>query len=187
MKSNPEVAPIHEAAFYNQINEVRAFIKAGLSPNFRAKNGMNALHFALAHGNMACAKVLLKAGAKLGPRGKGAKEALITASAHGYLKPLKYLLANGVSPNCKNQRGWTPLHFAAMEQGHSYVSIVRTLLNFGANPKLKGLSGQTPLALLHEFMDGPSTLAEDLPFYKKKIRLLEKNLNAGRMRIRKKN
>jgi len=60
---------------------------------------------------------------------------------------VRFLLDEGVDINAKDERGWTPLHFAARTGS---VEVVRTLLGRGAdvNAKCKGPVDQNGTALM---------------------------------------
>ena len=110
----------------------------------RAKTLANNIHEACLAGEIDRVKVLLKDGEmeaevldEIAKKGtlmtlcKNRKEALI-----------KELLKNGVTPNCKNHEGQTPLHVACSQ---GYADIVRELLNHGANVDEMCNKKRTPL------------------------------------------
>jgi ankyrin repeat protein len=57
---------------------------------------------------------------------------LVISSAAGYLPIAKLLLEKGADPNAADQRGFTPLHYAAANRG--MTEAVKLLLTKGANP-----------------------------------------------------
>jgi ankyrin repeat protein len=170
-----EVSSIQDAAYTNEIAEVRMLLKAGVDPNAENDEGLNALHFALSHGNMACAKLLMRAGARLNPRSDGAYRALYVAVAHGYIPPVKYLLSKGVNPNKKPQleSKWTPLHIAVTDPGKSYVAITKLLLQHHANPRAKDSGGRTPFDLLEQWKRHEDNSSADIKTYDQRKRILE--------------
>lgn len=141
-----------KAIYYNDVNAIRKLLKAGANPAAHAENGMNALHIAVAHGNMRIAKTLIRAGAPLHPKGRGAYEALIAACSHGYLESVKFLLGAGVKPNHpigKLRR--TPLHIAAFETETEHIKIFDLLLKAGADLNALDQEGKTPWQVLCEW------------------------------------
>ena len=52
------------------------------------------------------------------------------------------LIEHGAGVNVTDERGWTPLHFAAM---HGRVENAKILINSGAEVNAKDRLGKTPL------------------------------------------
>ena len=128
-------AAIHYAAYYNMTGVLRALIKRGGNPAaINTENKMNALHFALAHGNVSCARYLRKLGVEVLPRGNGAIEALICAASHGYVGAVKFLLDAGVNPKRPAKNGETALGILRHEPEDSqdHQSVKRLLISAGA-------------------------------------------------------
>ena len=110
----------------------------------KAKTLANDIHEACLAGEIDRVKVLLKDGEirsrVLDEIAK--KGTLIKLSEKGKTALIKELLKNGVTPNCKNHEGHTPLHVAC-SKGHA--DIVKELLNYGANVDEMCNNKTTPL------------------------------------------
>ena len=113
----------------------------------KAKTLANDIHEACLAGDIDKVKVLLKNGEiRSEVSDEIAKNGtLIKLSENGEAVLIKKLLKNGVTPNCKNHEGHTPLHVAC-SKGH--VDIVNELLNYGANVDEKCNHKTTPLLSL---------------------------------------
>ena len=57
-------------------------------------------------------------------------EKLLDYSKIGDLNGVKQSIKNGVDVNCKDNYGWTPLHWSSLE---GYLDIVKYLIENGAN------------------------------------------------------
>ena len=114
----------------------------------KAKTHANDIHEACLAGEIDRVKVLLKDGELrsevLDEIAK--KGTLITLSENRKTALIKELLKNGVTPNCKNHEGQTPLHVAC-SKGHA--DIVNELLNYGANVNEMCNNKTTPLLLIN--------------------------------------
>lgn len=67
---------------------------------------------------------------------------LLVASKEGNLEEVRRLLTPGVKIDIKDERGWTPLMWAA---ANGHTDVVRLLLEAGAYVKVKAKNGWTPL------------------------------------------
>jgi len=71
------------------------------------------------------------------------QRALHIACLHGCLEAIKALLECGADANVQNDRGGTPLHFAANAKAHA-AEAVRLLLAAGADPQVADYGGSIP-------------------------------------------
>ena len=78
-------------------------------------------------------------------------------------KKIKILLDAGANPNVADQRGYTALHWAAIDARRS---IVKLLLDYGADRQIRTLKGNTPyeLALKIGNMSAVVAFEEHSPF-----------------------
>jgi ankyrin repeat protein len=134
---------------------VHLFLKAGMNPNTKNREGQTALQSAAAEGRVPIVKVLLDYGADVNPalpwaasRGQAealglmmgkrpsqdaVKKALLAAAGSGQTRIVETLLDRGVDVNA-NHEGDTPLMSAAEDK---HPETVRLLLSRGAEVNLK--------------------------------------------------
>ena len=150
---------------------VQAYLDAGVDINARDQNGSTPLHWAALEGHNEIAKLLINKGADVNVEdntgntpldlairyersdiadllrtqgGNTTKEliTLIQAATNGDFASVQAYLDAGVDINARDNNGWSPLHWAALE-GHK--DIVELLINKGANVNAKDELGDTPL------------------------------------------
>jgi len=97
-----------------------------------------ALHQAVAHGNIAEVKSLIAGGANVNARDATGKTALF----HGNTDIVQLLIAHGADMNVQDHWGFTPLHAALRSRS---VERARLLINRGADVKTQSHDGETPL------------------------------------------
>lgn len=76
---------------------------------------------------------------------------LIEAARYSSAGGVKILLNRGVDPNCQDEKGWGPLHWAVSRDA---VNVIGLLLSGGANPNLKDKEGKSPKDLAKELGKG---------------------------------
>ncbi len=107
------------------------------------RDGLPALHWALACKTTDMVSWLLGQGVAVDVRSDEEATALMTAVQQNVADQVARLLARKADVNEKDDRGFTALHRAA-EMGH--VDLVRVLLKSGADPSTEAL-GHTPPSL----------------------------------------
>lgn len=128
------------AAERGRLDELKAFVCAGLSVDAPTRQDYTPLHLAARAGHMAVVRWLLENGAKINARTKsqrpypGSETALYLAVAHGRPDVAALLLSHGANPNLKSSDGSTALA-EAVQRGD--LGLVTLLLDNGAqiNPK----------------------------------------------------
>lgn len=138
---------LHWAAHWNDLDAVRALLKAGAAANVANRYGSSPLSEAAALGNAAIVKALLDAGAdpKTLTTDDG-ETVLMTAARAGNPEAVKALLDRGADVNAiEKYKGQTALMWAAAE-GHAEVA--KLLIAAGADWKVQSYPHETKLPRL---------------------------------------
>lgn len=136
---------IADAAMRGDTARLRSLLKQGVDANAAQADGMTALHWAAARGDVQSVKVLVFAGARLEAATRnGNYTPLHLAAQAGRGAAVRALLEAGANANVTtNTGGATPLHMAAA-QGN--IDAVNALLDFKATVDSRDVAtGQTPL------------------------------------------
>ncbi|MCH7596915.1 MAG: ankyrin repeat domain-containing protein, partial [Planctomycetes bacterium] len=119
--------PLYRAARQGSKESVESLLDDGADISARGSRGMTALH-AAAEGFM---------------RDRGWSHAMEQEMGkNDYLGTVTVLLENGAAPSAPDNRGNTPLHWAA---SGGYRDVAETLLAFGAQMDAANSDGRTPL------------------------------------------
>jgi cytohesin len=128
----------------NQTAAARLLLSAGAATGAVGKNGLAALHVALANGNLDLVKALLDARANPDlARGDG-QMPLLWMVEQGNAPAVRLLLAAGAKPNLAAEGGTTPLHVAVTRGDEA---MVEALLAAKANAEATLANGDQPLHL----------------------------------------
>jgi len=134
----------HFAVARGDTDAVLAHLKAGVPISLIARDGLPALHWALASRNDRMAGWLLDQGCDVDVRSVEGATALMTAVQSPRPGQVEDLLERKANVNAKDNRGFTALHRAA-ESGNE--EIVRLLLGKGADRSIAA-EGHTALSLV---------------------------------------
>jgi ankyrin repeat protein len=172
--------PLHAAATFLLVDAVQLLLAHGADPRATNKRGYTPLHEALDDGSVRTTRFLWnEAGVRdvFLAAGLGEVDFLLEAlqadpalvrtvdgrertplhwaARCGQLEATRVLLERSADPEAREERGWTPLHWAAFgypiqERSHGPVSfeIARLLLQHGAARCPVAQDGRTPLDLL---------------------------------------
>lgn len=75
------------------------------------------------------------------------EQKLIEAARYSSAGGVKILLTRGVDPNCQDDNGWGPLHWAVSRDA---MNVIGLLMANGANPGLRNAEGKSPADLAKE-------------------------------------
>ena len=134
--------PLHDAAACGQLESVRTLLRVGGRESMTkvAGAGGTPLHQAVAGGHKEILSLLLNEGCPINIVGS----ALHCAAQFGQTHMIEMLAERGLYVNIGDDKGWTPLHYAAT---CGQLESVRTLLRLGGREsmtKVAGICG-TPL------------------------------------------
>jgi serine/threonine-protein phosphatase 6 regulatory ankyrin repeat subunit B len=115
---------------------VRLLVARGADIRARSKGDFTALLFAAQQGDVESGRILLASGADVNDvRKRDGMTALMVAAAGGHTEFSALLLDKGANAKLADGRGYTALHYAALDA--SRVPLIKTLLAHGANPNAR--------------------------------------------------
>ncbi len=126
-----QLPPIHEAAYFGDLDTVRVLVSDGSSVNAKDAAGYMPLHCALCGGHKDIVRLLLSKGANVNAKTADDRAPLCFAQT---LDMAELLIKEGADANARIEFGSTVLHSAV---SHRDVQIVELLLNHGADANAK--------------------------------------------------
>jgi uncharacterized protein len=123
--------------------QARAWLGAGLDPDYAADRIGTGLMIAAWNGDLAMMELFAAHGADLNRANRAGERALMHAAYRGHFAAVRWLLAKGARANSEPGR-WSALHYAAFA-GHQ--EIVQALLASGADVNARNANGATPLMM----------------------------------------
>ncbi len=144
-RSDATDSPVADAAMRGDSAKVRLLLKQGMDANAAQADGMTALHWAAARGDVEQARMLIFAGARVEASTRnGSYTPLHLASQAGRAAVVKALLDAGANANdATSSGGATALHMAAAQGS---VETVAALIDHKATVDSRETAwGQTPL------------------------------------------
>uniref|UniRef100_A0A8C2CVW3 SH3 and multiple ankyrin repeat domains 2a n=1 Tax=Cyprinus carpio TaxID=7962 RepID=A0A8C2CVW3_CYPCA len=131
------------AQLENTVEFIKALRNGGAHLDFRAKDGMTAIHKAACSKNQATLKTLLELGASPNYKDSRGLTALYhTAVLGGDTDCCELLLNENASVCCQDENGWHEIHQACR---HGHVQHLEHLLFYGADMSAQNASGNTAL------------------------------------------
>ncbi|GLH05789.1 Ankyrin repeat and KH domain-containing protein mask, partial [Gryllus bimaculatus] len=130
---------MHIAAFYSNVENIRALVMAGADVNCRENKGRTPLHFVR---SSSCAEELIRWGADVLAQDFEGLAAVHYASARQSEDLIRILVAAGADVAAECIYGETALHICAHL---SHLACVTLLLDLGADINAKTVEGMTPL------------------------------------------
>jgi len=146
----------------------RTLIDHGASIRERSNAGFTPILFASLNGKLDVAELLVSMDANINDISNDRSSPLLIAAAGGHDKLTQYLVENGADPSDTDYRGFTALHYAAMNR--NMLGSVRSLLANGANPDAKIVKHDAT----HELLPIP-----DLPFLQSPTRIVQVDTKGG--------
>jgi FOG: Ankyrin repeat len=166
--AKPDAAALFSAAKCGQAGVMPLFLAAQVNVNARDEYAKTALMLAADAGHLDAVRELLKAGAdvnahmlsweawnlvsnntgKVTEADRTGETALILAARNGHWDVMMALMEAGADVNDHDERGWTPLMYAAHR--HWHLGAVKYLLKAGADIQAKNADGVRAVDVLME-------------------------------------
>jgi ankyrin repeat protein len=137
--------PIMAAAVGGVVPYMKLLIAKGAKADAVHGTGGTALMEAASSRNPEAVRLLIEAGVNVNAQTKKRQTALQMAAMYGTEETVKMLLAKGADVNIRDDRGYSPLLYAAYSE-LAPVRVARMLLDKGADPNVEG-EGETPKML----------------------------------------
>lgn len=141
--SLPDRVTFSTAIERGDVAQARAWLDAGLPPDFQGSLIGSGLMIGAWEGNISMMALFLSRGANVNAVNVHGETALLHASWKGHLDAVRWLIAQGAQP-VRQGKAWSALHYAAFA-GHA--AIVRYLLTQGAEVNALSPNGSTPLMM----------------------------------------
>lgn len=125
------------------LQQARAWLDAGLDPDYIGDRIGTGLMIAAWEGNIPMMQLFLDRGANVNRENNRGERALMHAAWRGQQEAVEWLLAKGAEVNSPPGQ-WSALHYAAFA-GHEKVANL--LLAFGADINARSANGSTPLMM----------------------------------------
>ncbi|KAH0629169.1 hypothetical protein JD844_011037 [Phrynosoma platyrhinos] len=141
-----ERQPIHWAAFLGHLEVLKLLVARGADVTCKDKKGYTLLHTAAASGQIEVVKHLLRLGVEASPIDEPnsfGNTALHIACYMGQDAVANELVNYGANVNQPNEKGFTPLHFAAVSTNGALC--LELLVNNGADVNFQSKEGKSPL------------------------------------------
>ncbi|KPP76611.1 hypothetical protein Z043_104026 [Scleropages formosus] len=130
----------------NMVEIIKALKNGGAHLDFRAKDGMTALHKAAKSKNLVALTTLLELGASPDYKdSRGLTPLYHTALVGGDPHCCELLLHEHSSISCQDENGWHEIHQVNSSKGNDHCA--RVLLVRGANKEVKNFNSQTPFQI----------------------------------------
>uniref|UniRef100_A0A0L8FR86 Uncharacterized protein n=1 Tax=Octopus bimaculoides TaxID=37653 RepID=A0A0L8FR86_OCTBM len=135
-----ELGKLHKAAWYGQLEKVKALARRDPSPLDKCHR--TPLHLACCQGHAAIVQELLAWNARTSISDKEGKTPFMKAVQCGHFDVVEVLLSYKVDAEARDGDGNTCLHLAIQ---YSHLEILDAMLNARTNANLKNMAGKTPL------------------------------------------
>jgi hypothetical protein len=139
----PDPARFGAAIEAGDIGAARAWLDAGLDPNFLGDRIGTGLMIGAWEGNIPMMALFWSRGADLNRANDSGEQALMHAAWRGRVEAVQWLLDRGAAVNRKGLQ-WAALHYAAFA-GHE--AVVRLLIDRGADLRARSTNGSSALMM----------------------------------------
>lgn len=158
---------LHEATARGNLEMVELFVRHGAEVRVRDRYGKQPVDIARSMERKDLIELLLRSTAEYTDT---KSEALFEYAINDDGRDMEVALRAGADPMIRDDRGWTPLHYAA-ETGSKNAAMF--LLIAGADPRAETADGATPIAIAREeehldvleLCDKPASRDRDLADY----------------------
>ncbi|OWZ20896.1 hypothetical protein PHMEG_0004624 [Phytophthora megakarya] len=133
--------PLRFAVECNHSKLIELLLESGADPTKQSTDGVTDVGIAFQTGNLDAAKIFAANRIQFGD-GDEASNLIVDQAKDGHTEMIELLLECGVSVDCENDFGWTPLHWATVK---NHVNVVELLLNRKAKVDNMGGIGCTAL------------------------------------------
>lgn len=142
-KSNEGLTALHYSSLRGNIKIIKLLLSNGADCNEVTNDGLNVIHMA-AKGNQPNSIIYFQERYNMSivDGDKNGYTPLHHACINGSENAMVFLLALGVDPNCKDNKGMTPLHHIICGNGN--VKIAKKLIQKGASKDVKDIQGKSP-------------------------------------------
>lgn len=152
----PDRATFSAAIERGDVAQARAWLDAGLPPDFEGSMIGSGLMIGAWEGNIPMMALFLERGADVNKVNARGETALLHAAWKGQMAAVRWLIAQGAQPS-RQGKEWSALHYAAFA-GHA--DILRYLLAQGAEVNALSPNGSTPLMMAAR--EGQAAIASQL-------------------------
>jgi len=139
-----KVHDMFQACRQNRLENLKDFLKGGISINNLDPSGRSSLHYAASKGQADITKFLLSNDADINLKDSKGANPFHQAAFSGHVQTLEILLQANADPNVVSKFGRSALHYSCMN-GH--VGCVRKLIEWKGDLNLKDGGGQNCLLL----------------------------------------
>jgi hypothetical protein len=134
------VYPLHDAAWWGDVERAKRLVAEGADVNARDNSGLPPLYLAAVRGHEVIVDVLIRHGADVNV--DVGTTPLYAAVREGHVAVASMLVASGAEVDVDDDRNMTPLHWAVAKNN---PALVQLLLTSGADPNRRDMFGRTPL------------------------------------------
>eukprot|EP01124_Arcella_intermedia_P004579 TRINITY_DN12594_c0_g1_i1.p1 TRINITY_DN12594_c0_g1~~TRINITY_DN12594_c0_g1_i1.p1 ORF type:complete len:377 (+),score=106.07 TRINITY_DN12594_c0_g1_i1:31-1161(+) len=153
--------PLHWAIEAGNNDVISSLLQWNADPNIFGFEGLSSMHIAAKKGNLELLKQLFESGGELNTtEDNEVKNTVLLEAVFGKnLEVVKFLIDHSASIDCKNSKGFTPLHMAVISHA---TDIVEFLLSSEAHIDAPDNTKLTPLhwAVFYGFKDVVKVLLE---------------------------
>jgi len=119
------MAPIHDAAHFGTLIQVKALLNQGANKNARDASGWTPLHHAANAGRLSIVQELIKRGARVNSRTANGVTPLHLASLESHSRVVHGLMKAGANPMYRNTQGHSAYNYASFNTNQNALKTSR--------------------------------------------------------------